>query len=97
MCPKANDAIVGRNGTGKTTLLKTLMGLTDRMDGEIRLDEADLGSEPTFRRAAPACLCAAGPRDHSGFLDSREHPMGSFAVPTASARFRHWSPSCFPI
>jgi len=44
-------AILGRNGTGKTTLLKTLMGLTDRSDGAIRLDETDLGSLPTFRRA----------------------------------------------
>src|ERR1700756_3202387 len=44
-------AVLGRNGTGKTTLLKTLMGLTDRTDGEIRLNTADLGSEPTFRRA----------------------------------------------
>ena len=44
-------AVLGRNGTGKTTLLKTLMGLTDRMDGEIRLDDADLGRRPTFQRA----------------------------------------------
>jgi urea transport system ATP-binding protein len=29
-------AVLGRNGTGKTTLLKTLMGLTDRMEGQIR-------------------------------------------------------------
>ena len=28
-------AVLGRNGTGKTTLLKTLMGLTDRMEGQI--------------------------------------------------------------
>jgi len=44
-------AVLGRNGTGKTTLLKTLMGLTDRMQGEIRLDDTDLGRQPTFRRA----------------------------------------------
>ena len=70
-------AVLGRNGTGKTTLLKTLMGLTDRMDGEIRLDAdrsrqaADL--PPGARRH---CLCAAGTRDHSGFLDPRKHPDG---------------------
>ena len=27
--------ILGRNGTGKTTLLKTIMGLTDRTNGEV--------------------------------------------------------------
>lgn len=44
-------AILGRNGTGKTTLLKTLMGLTDRSDGQIRLEDDDLAALPTFRRA----------------------------------------------
>ncbi|MFT4278528.1 MAG: urea ABC transporter ATP-binding subunit UrtE [Rhodopseudomonas sp.] len=44
-------AILGRNGTGKTTLLKTLMGLTDRSEGQIRLEGDDLAMLPTFRRA----------------------------------------------
>ncbi|WP_420134477.1 urea ABC transporter ATP-binding subunit UrtE [Rhodopseudomonas sp.] len=44
-------AILGRNGTGKTTLLKTLMGLTDRSEGQIRLEDDDLVALPTFRRA----------------------------------------------
>ncbi|MFC0241801.1 urea ABC transporter ATP-binding subunit UrtE [Rhodopseudomonas telluris] len=44
-------AILGRNGTGKTTLLKTLMGLTDRSEGQIRLESDDLAVLPTFRRA----------------------------------------------
>jgi urea transport system ATP-binding protein len=43
--------VLGRNGTGKTTLLKTIMGLTDRMTGEIRIGDTDIGREPTFRRA----------------------------------------------
>src|SRR6202161_4895377 len=44
-------AVLGRNGTGKTTLLKTLMGLTDRMEGQIDLDGKEIGKQPTFRRA----------------------------------------------
>ena len=44
-------AVLGRNGTGKTTLLKTLMGLTDRMEGQISLDGIEIGKDPTFRRA----------------------------------------------
>ena len=43
--------ILGRNGTGKTTLLKTIMGLTDRTNGAIRYDDRDIAGEPTFRRA----------------------------------------------
>ena len=44
-------AIVGRNGTGKTTLLKTIMGLTVKSTGAIDLDGTDLSAQPTFRRA----------------------------------------------
>jgi urea transport system ATP-binding protein len=43
--------ILGRNGTGKTTLLKTIMGLTDRIEGRIALSGSQIGGEPTFRRA----------------------------------------------
>ena len=43
--------ILGRNGTGKTTLLKTIMGLTDRTTGEIRFGKDDIAAAPTFRRA----------------------------------------------
>lgn len=44
-------AVVGRNGTGKTTLLKTLMGLTDAMRGRIRLGDTALEDKPTYQRA----------------------------------------------
>ena len=44
-------AVLGRNGVGKTTLLKTIMGLTDRIDGSITLGGSDLGALPTHRRA----------------------------------------------
>jgi ABC-type branched-subunit amino acid transport system ATPase component len=73
-------AILGRNGTGKTTLLKTLMGLTDRMDGEIRLDSADLGSEPTFKRARSGIAYVPQGREIIPDFSIRENIlMGSFA------------------
>jgi urea transport system ATP-binding protein len=73
-------AVLGRNGTGKTTLLKTLMGLTDRMDGEIRLDKADLGSEPTFRRARAGIAYVPQGREIIPDFSIRENIlMGSFA------------------
>ena len=43
--------IAGRNGTGKTTLLKTIMGLTDSSRGQIRLGDKDLSASPTHARA----------------------------------------------
>ena len=44
-------AVLGRNGVGKTTLLKTLMGMLGRMTGSVRLDGREIGREPTYRRA----------------------------------------------
>ncbi|MDX2203724.1 MAG: ABC transporter ATP-binding protein [Hyphomicrobiaceae bacterium] len=46
-------ALLGRNGTGKTTLLNTILGLTTRMAGRIRLDGRDItGWRPEQRVAA---------------------------------------------
>jgi urea transport system ATP-binding protein len=44
-------AILGRNGVGKTTLLKTIMGLTDRVTGRILLDGHDITHAPTHERS----------------------------------------------
>jgi urea transport system ATP-binding protein len=44
-------AILGRNGVGKTTLLRTIIGLTDRIEGRIDLSGVSIGSMPTHARA----------------------------------------------
>jgi branched-chain amino acid transport system ATP-binding protein len=44
-------AILGRNGMGKTTLLATLMGLSTRHAGHIRIDGIDLADIRTSSRA----------------------------------------------
>ena len=45
-------ALLGRNGTGKTTLLNTLVGATRRHAGRIMLDGEDISTLPSFKRAA---------------------------------------------
>ena len=45
-------ALLGRNGTGKTTLLNTLVGVTRRHAGRITLAGVDLTALPPHRRAA---------------------------------------------
>jgi branched-chain amino acid transport system ATP-binding protein len=45
-------ALLGRNGTGKTTLIDSLVGVTRRHAGQIVLGGRDLGALPPFRRAA---------------------------------------------
>jgi urea transport system ATP-binding protein len=73
-------AVLGRNGTGKTTLLKTLMGLTDRMDGQIRLGDREIGREPTFKRARAGIAYVPQGREIIPDFTIRENIlMGSFA------------------
>jgi urea transport system ATP-binding protein len=43
-------AIMGRNGMGKTTLMKALMGIVPSTAGAIRLGEAEVTGLKTFRR-----------------------------------------------
>lgn len=73
-------AILGRNGTGKTTLLKTLMGLTDRMTGSIRLDELEIGRAPSHKRARAGIAYVPQGREIIPDFTVRENIlMGSFA------------------
>ena len=43
--------VLGRNGVGKTTLLKSLMGVVPVKTGSIRLDDADLTRATPYQRA----------------------------------------------
>ncbi|MDP3253337.1 MAG: urea ABC transporter ATP-binding subunit UrtE [Hydrogenophaga sp.] len=43
-------AVMGRNGMGKTTLLKSLIGLLPTRSGAIRLAGNDLAGQPSYRR-----------------------------------------------
>ena len=49
--PREAVAIMGRNGMGKTTLLKTLIGLLPVRSGQIRLDGVELGALLQIGRA----------------------------------------------
>ena len=43
--------LMGRNGMGKTTLIRTLMGLVAPRRGQVLIDGEDASGMPTFRRA----------------------------------------------
>lgn len=43
--------LLGRNGVGKTTLLRTVMGLTPAKSGSLFLDGKDITAMPTYQRA----------------------------------------------
>ena len=42
-------ALMGRNGAGKSTTMKAIMGLLDRTEGEVRFDGQDIRGEPPYR------------------------------------------------
>ena len=43
--------LIGRNGAGKTTFLRSVMGLLPIVDGSIHHNDMDLKEEPGYRRA----------------------------------------------
>ncbi len=52
VAPNACTTLLGRNGVGKTTLLKCLMGLLPTRSGEIKFDGANISGLPPYARAA---------------------------------------------
>lgn len=90
-------AILGRNGTGKTTLLKTLMGLTDRMEGQINLNGTEIGKDPTFRRARAGIAYVPQGREIIPDFSIRENIlMGAFARNDGKRQIPELVPELFP-
>lgn len=73
-------AVLGRNGVGKTTLLKTIVGLTDRINGQILLEGRDFSGAETFRRARAGIAYVPQGREIIPDFTIRENIlMGAFA------------------
>jgi urea transport system ATP-binding protein len=73
-------AVLGRNGVGKTTLLKTIIGLIDRMRGRIELQGTDIAPQPAFRRARLGIAYVPQGREIIPDFSVRENIlMGAFA------------------
>ncbi|MET0269354.1 MAG: ATP-binding cassette domain-containing protein, partial [Sphingomonas sp.] len=51
LAPGSVTALIGRNGVGKTTVLRTIMGVQRLDAGGIRFDDQDIGRLDSFRRA----------------------------------------------
>jgi len=49
---KSLVTIIGANGAGKSTLLNTIAGLVDGQQGDILIDEIELGGLPAHKRAS---------------------------------------------
>jgi branched-chain amino acid transport system ATP-binding protein len=78
-------ALLGRNGTGKTTLINTLVGVTRRHGGRIVLGGEDITALPPHRRAAAGI----------GWVPQERNIFKSLTVHenlTAVARPGRWTP-----
>lgn len=71
--------LMGMNGVGKTTLLKTLMGLHPRSSGEIVFDGAPLPKLPAHSLAAKGVAYVPQGREIFPFLTVRENLEIGFA------------------
>jgi len=81
-------ALVGRNGTGKTTLLKSIMGAGPAVRGEIRLDNKSLEGIPTHQRARLGIELVPDDRRIFAHLTVRENlELAAHAVAKGGARY----------
>ena len=75
-------AVLGRNGVGKTTLLKAMMGLMGRVTGTIRLAGRDITRTPAYRRARAGIAYVPQGREIIPDFTIRDNIlMGAFARP----------------
>jgi branched-chain amino acid transport system ATP-binding protein len=51
VAPGTMCGLIGRNGAGKTTFMRSVMGLLPARSGQVRIDGQDVGPVPAHRRA----------------------------------------------
>jgi len=91
-------ALIGRNGVGKTTLMRALIGLVRLDAGEIRLDGAEIGHEKPYVRAQKGMGYVPQGREIFGALTVAENlQVGAQANRAQAARMREKVVDYFPI
>ena len=84
--PGKVTTLLGRNGVGKTTLLKCLMGLLPVASGSISLEDADITSMPPYQRAKKGIGYVPQGREIFSQLTVHENLlMGMAGLPAKSA------------
>ncbi|BER91630.1 urea ABC transporter ATP-binding subunit UrtE [Atrimonas thermophila] len=73
-------AILGRNGVGKTTLLRTIMGLHPVIEGHIVFQDFDVTTAPAYRRARLGMAYVPQGRGIFPYLTVEENLKVAFAA-----------------
>lgn len=91
-------SVLGRNGVGKTTLLRSVLGLMSRTSGSVKLDGMELNSLPTHARALAGIGYVPQGRGILPAFTVRENLMiGTFATQSGQGEIADWVLELFPI
>ncbi len=91
-------SILGRNGVGKTTLLRAVLGLMDKTSGSIKLAGQEISGLDTSARAlAGIGYVPQGRGILPKFTVEENLLMGTFANPKGQGRIDDWVFELFPI
>lgn len=89
--------ILGRNGVGKTTLMRTIMGLMDRTSGSITLDGVEINHTRTDQRAIAGIGYVPQGRGILPKFTVRENlKLGTFANSGGNTEINEWIFELFP-
>ncbi|OKO84433.1 urea ABC transporter ATP-binding protein [Bradyrhizobium sp. NAS80.1] len=90
-------SVLGRNGVGKTTLMRSILGLMDRVTGHLSLDGSDISGLRTHQRAKAGIAYVPQGRGILPRFTVRENLMlGTFAAKSASG-IEDWVIELFPV
>ncbi|EYR78215.1 urea ABC transporter ATP-binding subunit UrtE [Shinella sp. DD12] len=91
-------SVLGRNGVGKTTLLRTVLGLMSRMEGSIRLDGRELNHLHTHERALAGVGYVPQGRGILPAFTVRENLLlGTYATNGNHGHLAEWVLELFPV
>ena len=90
--------LIGRNGVGKTTFLKTIIGLLQQRSGTIEYGSGQLSSQPPYRRARAGIGYVSQGRDIIPQVSVKENLLlGMEALPGGLEKNRHIDPLIFDL
>ena len=93
----AITAILGRNGVGKTTLLKSLMGVVPVKTGSVRLGQRDITHAPSYERARAGVGYVPQGREIFGRLTVEENLRMGLAPKPGREPIPHELFELFPV
>jgi urea transport system ATP-binding protein len=90
--------LIGRNGVGKTTFLKTVIGLLQQRSGTIHYQDDQLTTQPPYRRARSGIGYVSQGRDIIPQVTVKENLLlGMEALPGGLEKNRHIDPLIFDL